>query len=167
VQITQSGVNYTILGYGDVKVVGIADTGLLQSTYDLTYIEDHDNQYDIILSGDSAAIARLVTIRMPSSGSYSPVYNPGGPGNNPSANPVGPFTVKSSDQTVTITNNIKNGAYITYVEIDGPVAKNAVGQPIGILQGAAIINNATKYTVNAYVDPNGKRFYSSFPITKD
>jgi hypothetical protein len=167
VQITQSGVNYTILGYGDVKVVGIADTGLLQSTYDLTYIEDHDNQYDIILSGDSAAIARLVTIRMPSSGSYSPVYNPGGPGNNPSANPVGPFTVKSSDQTVTITNNNKNGAYVTYVEIDGPVAKNAVGQPIGILQGAAIINNATKYTVNAYVDPNGKRFYSSFPITKD
>jgi hypothetical protein len=41
-------------------------------------IEDHDNQYDIILSGDAAAIARLTTIRMPSSGGYLPVVNPGG-----------------------------------------------------------------------------------------
>ena len=40
----------------------------------------------------------------------------------------GPFTVPSSDQTVNITNNLKDGAYVTYVEIDGPVAKNSLGQ---------------------------------------
>ena len=165
VQITQSGVNYTIPGYGDIRVLGIADTGPLQSTYNTAYVEDHDNQYDIILSGDSMAIARLATIRMPSSGFYSPVYNPGGPGNNPSSNPVGPFTVPSSDQTVNITNNLLTGAYVTYVEIDGAVVVNLLGQPVGALLGAAIINNATGYTVNAYVDPNGKRFYSSFPVS--
>lgn len=167
VQITQSGVDYTVPGYGNIRVLGIADTGPLQSSYNLAYIEDHDNQYDIILSGDRAAIARLATIRMPSSGNYSPVYNPGGPGNNPASNPAGPFTVPSSDQTMTITNNLQIGGYVTYVEIDGPVAKNALGQPIGVLQGAAVINNATGYTVNAYVDPSGKRFYASFPVARN
>ena len=167
VQITQSGVDYSIPGYGNIKVLGIADTGPVQSTYNMAYVEDHDNQYDIILSGDAAAMARLASIRMPSSGAYSPVFNPGGPGNNPSSNPVGPFTVASSDHTVSITNNLENGAYVTYVEIDGSVAKNALGQPIGTLQGVAITNNATGYTVNAYVDPTGKRFYSSFPVSKD
>jgi hypothetical protein len=167
VQITQAGVSYTIPGFGNLKVLGIADTGPLQSSYNLAYVEDHDNQYDIILSGDAAAVARLTTIRMPSSGAYSPVFNPGGPGNDLSSNPAGPFTVASSDHTVTITNNLQNGAYVTYVEIDGPVEKNALGQPIGVLQGVAITNNATGYTVNAYVDPNGKRFYSSFPAAKN
>lgn len=164
VQITKSGVNYNIAGYGNVQVLGIADTGPVQTSYNLAYVEDHDNQYDIILSGDSAAIERLTSIRMPSTGSYSPVYNPGGPGNNPANNPAGPFTVPSSDQTVTITNNIQNGGYVAYIEIDGPVAKNAQGQPIGTLQGVAVINNATGFTINAYVDPNGKRFYASFPV---
>ena len=167
VQITQAGVSYSVPGYGNIKVLGIADTGPLQSTYNLAYVEDHDNQYDIILSGDAAAIARLTSIRMPSSGAYSPVFNPGGPGNNLASNPAGPFTVASSDHTVSITNNLQNGAYVTYVEIDGPVAKNTSGQPIGVLQGVAITNNATGYTVNAYVDPNGKRFYSSFPDAKN
>ena len=167
VQITQTGVIYSISGYGNIKVLGIADTGLFQSTYNLAYVEDHDNQYDIILSGDAAAIARLSTIRMPSSGAYSPVYNPGGPGNNLPSNPIGPFTVASSDQTVNINNNLLSGAYVTYVEIDGPVAKNALGLPIGILQGVAITNSATGYKINAYVDPNGKRFYSSIPVANN
>jgi len=164
VQVTEPGVDYTIPGYGKLKVLGIADTGPLQSTYDITYVEDHDNQYDIILSGDRSAIERLTTIRMPSSGSYSAVYNPGGPGNNLSSNPVGPFTVPSSDQTINITNNIRKGLYVTYVEIDGLVTKNKLGQPIGKLLGAAVINNATGLKVNAYIDPTGKRFYSSFPV---
>jgi hypothetical protein len=166
VQITKTGISYFISGYGNIKVLGIADTGPLQSTYNLAYVEDHDNQYDIILSGDAAAIARLSTIRMPSSGAYSPVYNPGGPGNNVPSNPIGPFTVASLDQTVNISNNLLSGAYVTYVEIDGPVAKNALGLPIGILQGLAIINSATGHIVNAYLDPNGKRFYSSLPVAK-
>ena len=164
VQITQSGVNYTIPGFGNLMVLGIADTGPAQSSYDMAYVEDHDNQYDIILSGDHAAIDRLASIRMPSSGIYSPVYNPGGPGNNPSSNPRGPFTVGSLDHTVSITNNLRNGAYVAYIEIDGPVTKNALGQPIGILQGVAVINNATEFIINAYVDPNGKRFFASFPV---
>lgn len=164
VLITQAGINYNIPGFGNLMVLGIADTGPVQAAYNMAYVEDHDNQYDIILSGDSRAVARLASIRMPSSGAYSPVYNPGGPGNDPASNPAGPFTVPSSDQTVAITNQMQTGAYVAYIEIDGPVAKNAQGQPIGSLQGPAIINNATGFTVNAYIDPNGKRFYASFPV---
>lgn len=69
----------------------------------------------------------------------------------------------SYDQTVSITNNIGNGAYVAFIEIDGSVVKNVLGQPIGTLQGPADINNATSFTINAYVDPTRKRFFVSFP----
>jgi hypothetical protein len=150
-----------------VTVVGLADTGLTQSSYNLAYIEDHDNQYDIILTGDAAAIARLSTVRMPSSGAYSPVYNPGGPGNNPSSNSPGvPFTVQSSDQTISITNNLSTGNYVSYVTIGCVPAVDAKGQPTGTLQGVAVTNNATGYTVKEYIDVNNCIFYASFPINE-
>ena len=165
IQITQTGVSYSIPGFGSVTVVGLADTGSLQSSYNAAYIEDHDNQYDVILTGDAAAIARLSTVQMPSSGSYSPVYNPGGPGNNPSSNPPGvPFTVPSSDHTVSITNNLRTGNYVSYVTIGCSPTLNANGQPIGVLQGVAVTNNATCYTVNQYISANNCTFYASFPV---
>lgn len=167
VQLTQTGVSYDIPGFGSVTVVGLADTGLTQSSYNLAYIEDHDNQYDIILTGDAAAIARLSTVRMPSSGAYSPVYNPGGPGNNPSSNSPGvPFTVQSSDQTISITNNLSTGNYVSYVTIGCVPAVDAKGQPTGTLQGVAVTNNATGYTVKEYIDVNNCIFYASFPINE-
>lgn len=165
VQLTQTGVSYTIRGLGSVTVIGLADTGALQSSYDLAYLEDHDNQYDIILTGDAAAVASLSTVQMPSSGAYSAVYNPGGPGNNPSSNPTGiPFTVASSNHTVNIGNNLRTGNYVSYVTIGCSPTLNANGQPIGTLQGAAVINNATGYTVNQYIDASNCTFYASFPV---
>jgi hypothetical protein len=92
VWLLESGVDYSLGEFGSIRIVGIADTGLAQESYDLSYVEDHDNQYDIILSGDQTAIARLQSIRMPSGDGYSPVYNPGGPGNDPSNNPPIRFT---------------------------------------------------------------------------
>lgn len=166
VMLLESGVDYDIPGYGTIKILGIADTGLAQDAYNAAYVEDHDNQYDIILSGDAAAIAQLQTIRMPSSGDYSPVYNPGGPGNDPQNNPPVPFTVPSSDQTVAITHDFDAGAFVSYVEVDGPVARNSLtGQPIGANWGLAVDDLSTGHQINQYIDPDGKIFYASFAVS--
>lgn len=80
--LTQTGVPYQLPG-GTITVVGLADLGTAQSSYDDSYVEDHDNQIDIVLSGDEAAIATIKAVQIPASGRYSPFYNPGGPGNDP------------------------------------------------------------------------------------
>jgi hypothetical protein len=166
VLLLEAGVEYEIAGYGSVKILGIADTGLVQNTYDAAYVEDHDNQYDIILSGDPLAIKQLQTIRMPSSGAYSPVYNPGGPGNDPGSNPPVPFTVPSADQTVQITHDFESGAFVSYIEVDGPVARNTLtGQPIGADWGLAVDDLSTGHRINQYIDPDGKIFYASFAVS--
>lgn len=164
--VLETGVDYLIPGYGTLRVLGVADTGLAQDSYDLAYVEDHDNQYDIILSGDAAAIARLQSVRMPSGDGYSPVYNPGGPGNDPDNNPPGPFTVASSDQTVTITHDFASSSFVTYVEVDGPVVRNAItAQPIGANRGLAVDDTSTGHQVFQYMDPDGKIFYASFAVS--
>ena len=165
VVLLHSGVDYTISGFGKIRILGIADTGSPQESYDATYVEDHDNQYDIIITGDRTAVERLTSIRMPSGNSYSPVYNPGGPGNDPASNPPAPFTVPSSDQTVEISNDFLTSSFVTYVEIDGSVVKSAsTGQPIGATQGLAVHDISTSHKINKYLDPDGKIFYSSFDV---
>jgi len=166
VLLVETDIDYEIAGYGTIRILGIADTGLAQVSYDAAYVEDHDNQYDIILSGDRAAIDRLQSIRMPSGDGYSPVYNPGGPGNDPDNNPVGPFTVPSSDQTVAITQDFEASSFVSYVEVDGPVVRNSVtGQPIGANQGLAVDDTSTGHRINQYIDPDGKIFFSSFAVS--
>jgi len=80
--ITESGVDYEING-GTLRIEGLADLGLKQDSYDDCYHEDKDNQIDIIISGDEAAVKAITRVQMPSTGDYAPVYNPGGPGNDP------------------------------------------------------------------------------------
>jgi len=82
VVIDAVGREYRING-GALQVHGLADLGLKQDTYDECYKEDKDNQIDIIMSGDDAALRAITRVQMPSTGAYSPVYNPGGPGNDP------------------------------------------------------------------------------------
>ena len=166
IELTQTDTPYEIDGYGAVTILGLADTGSRQDGYDDGYVEDHDNQYDVILSGDMAAIARIFEVRLPSSGAYAAVYNPGGPGNQPDANPPGAvFTVPSQDHSVEVANDMAAASFVSYVEIDGPVARHPVtGQPRGRLLGAAITDTKTGYVVNAYEDPEGKRFYASFEV---
>lgn len=165
IDITRAGIPYSIGDFGTLTVVGLADLATAGTTENAAYVEDHDNYYDVILSGDPAAIARLSTVRWPSSGSYSPVYNPGGPGNNPDAPGAapGPFTVPSSDGSVAITNDLAGNQVATYVEVDVPVQTDPVtGQPIGTLVGLAIEDIVTGQRINLYVDPQGQRFYASF-----
>lgn len=163
--LDKSGVDYEISGFGEIRILGIADTGSSQHSYDAAYVEDHDNQYDIILSGDLAAIERLCSIRMPSGDGYSPVYNPGGPGNDPASNPAVPFTVPSSDHTISITKDFNESSFVSYVEIEGPIIKNHItGQPVGATRGLAAYDIGTAHTIYQFVDPEGKLFYSSFDV---
>ena len=57
---------------GTVTVLGLADLGLAQSSYDDAYIEDHYNQNDIVLSGDEAAVRAIRMVEIPASDGYSP-----------------------------------------------------------------------------------------------
>ena len=165
VDLTRTGIPYTIGNFGTVTVIGLADLTAAGTPENAAYVEDHDNYYDVILSGDRAAIARLGTVSWPSSGNYSPVYNPGGPGNDPNAPGAapGPFTVPSTSGSVAITNDLAGNQVATYVQVDQPVQTNPLtGQPIGTLVGLAVENIMTGGQINLYVDPQGNRFYASF-----
>jgi len=165
VALTETGVDYQIGHYGSVRILGLADTGMAQSSYNEAYVEDHDNQYDVILTGDVEAIAKLTTISMPASGQYSAVYNPGGPGNDPANNPDIPFTVASSNQSFAIENDLFNNSFVTYAEVAGSVARDsATGQPLGTLVGMAVYDTQTGHTINQFIDPNGVLFYASFDV---
>ncbi|MDP6890471.1 MAG: hypothetical protein QF471_04010 [Phycisphaerales bacterium] len=84
VWITDTNTVYEIDGH-ELEVLGLADLGLTadQDPWTLAYAEDHDNQIDIILRGDSAAMRTITHVHIPASGTYDPFYNPGGPGNDP------------------------------------------------------------------------------------
>ncbi len=166
VWITETGVDYAIGELGTVRVVGLADTGPAQAEYNEAYVEDHDNQYDIILAGDAAAMARLATLHMPAEGDYLPVYNPGGPGNDPASNPDVPFTVPSSPQSIEIAHVHGDNPYVTFVEVDGAVYRDPESQqPIGANWGLAVHDTATGHQVWQYADPDGKIFYASFEVS--
>ena len=168
--LTQSGVSYSIGNRGSVTIVGMADLAPSGTIVNAAYVEDHDNYYDVILKGDQAAIEALTAVRMPSADGYSPVYNPGGPGNDPQAAGAapGPFTVPSEDHTIPISNDLNHANQVTFIPIDGPVIRNPWDRsPIGTLEGVAVEDNVTGQTIKAYTDPEGRRFYSSFEASPD
>ena len=165
VWITDTDVDYTIDGFGTLRVLGLADTGPATPPYNEAYVEDHDNQYDIILSGDPAAVARLSRVHLPSAGDYSPVYNPGGPGNDPASNPAVPFTVPSSPQSLEVAVLLGQNPYVTFVEIDGSVHRDPdTGAPVGADWGLALLDTHTGHAVHQFMDPNGVMFYASFAV---
>ncbi len=118
--LTQTGVPYQ-LPSGTITVIGLADLGPAQSSYDDSYVEDHDNQIDIVLSGDEAAIATIKAVQIPASGSYSPFYNPGGPGNNPT--PGVTYSQPGPSETEPVINALNNPMTVTYIAPGSSVAK--------------------------------------------
>ncbi|MGH3397384.1 MAG: hypothetical protein ACRDPO_22105, partial [Streptosporangiaceae bacterium] len=82
VQLTRSGKTYYIDGQ-PLRVVGLANLGRKQASYDGCYTEVRNNYIDIVLDGSQAAARRITTVEIPSTGRYKPLYNPGGPGNDP------------------------------------------------------------------------------------
>lgn len=82
VALTRAGQTYYIDGH-PLRVVGLADLGRKQASYDACYTEVRNNYIDIVLDGSEAAAERITTVEIPSTGRYRPLYNPGGPGNDP------------------------------------------------------------------------------------
>jgi hypothetical protein len=79
---TETGVDYFVAGHR-LRVLGLADLGLLQESYEDGYQVDNDNYIDIVLNGDEEAMKRIANLEIPAAAPYSPLYNPGGPGNDP------------------------------------------------------------------------------------
>ena len=82
VRLIKSGRTYYIDGQ-PLRVVGLANLGRKQASYDDCYTEVRNNYIDIVLDGSAAAARRITTVEIPSTGRYQPLYNPGGPGNDP------------------------------------------------------------------------------------
>ena len=99
---------------GSIRILGLADLSVAQASYDDSYVEDHDNQIDIILQGDEAVMKRIKYVLVPSNTShYSPFYNPGGPGNNPTPGVV--YTKPTSFIKQAVTIAIKNPMTVNYI----------------------------------------------------
>jgi len=113
VVIRKVGKTYRI-GRGWLRVVGLADLGLRQDSYDDCYDEDHDNQIDVILNGDrkGRAAARVRTLRIPASGGYDPFYNPGGPGSDPT--PGVAYTSPGPTVSQRVTIALRDPLTVTY-----------------------------------------------------
>lgn len=121
VVITQDGVNYDLgAGVGTLRVVGIADLGAAvadeTAINPLQYQEDHDNYFDIILSGDATAVERLTTVVIPTSdeAGYSDIYNPGGPGRTPA--PGYTYTEPAAAQRFAIDVSLDDLGTVSYAD---------------------------------------------------
>jgi hypothetical protein len=103
---------YRIAGH-DLRILGLADLGPRQQSYDDCYREDQDNYIDIVLAGQVAAVGRVTSVEIPASGGYSPFYNPGGPGNNPTSGV--PYTSPGPSQLEPVSVALDNPMTVTFV----------------------------------------------------
>ena len=110
VRLTKVGKTYYIDGQ-PLRVVGLANLGRKQSSYDACYTEVRNNYIDIVLDGSAAAARRITTVEIPSTGRYHPLYNPGGPGNDPAPGvhytagspPISEHVMIALDNPLTVT----------------------------------------------------------------
>ncbi len=111
--ITETNTVYEYMGK-QIEVLGLAELGKseIDDPYTLAYSEDHDNQIDIILRGDEAAMHCITHVHIPASGSYIPFYNPGGPGNDPT--PWTTYTEPGPEQMQPVLDAINNPLTVTW-----------------------------------------------------
>jgi hypothetical protein len=112
VALTKAGQTYDIDGH-PLRVVGLADLGVKQARYDACYTELRNNYIDIVLDGSAAAARRITTVEIPSTGRYKPLYNPGGPGNNPA--PGVHYSAPSPPISQHVIMALNNPMTVTYV----------------------------------------------------
>jgi hypothetical protein len=98
--------------FGSLRVLGLADLGIKLDHYDDTYIEDHDNQIDIVLAGSRAAAERVAVVHIPASGDYLPFYNPGGPGNSPDPETI--YSQPGPEQYQPVTVALEDPMQVSY-----------------------------------------------------
>jgi hypothetical protein len=112
VALTRAGKTYYVDGQ-PLRVVGLADLGVKQASYDACYTELRNNYIDIILDGSIAAARRITTVQIPSTGRYKPLYNPGGPGNDPAPGVL--YSAPSPPISEPVTDALNNPMTVTYV----------------------------------------------------
>jgi hypothetical protein len=112
VRLTEAGRTYLIDGH-PLRVVGLADLGRKQAHYGDCYGSDDDNYIDIVLDGSRAAARRITTVEIPSTGRYRPLYNPGGPGNDPAQDVR--YSAPSPPISQHVMIALKNPLTVTYV----------------------------------------------------
>lgn len=109
--ITQAGVPYKF-AQGTIEVIGLADLGKAGTPLNDAYVADRDNQIDFCLEGDRAAMRLITGLNIPAKGKYSPLYNPGGPGNDPTAGVT--YTQPGKAQLVPVIQAIDNSMTVTF-----------------------------------------------------
>ena len=112
IALSKAGKTYYIDGH-PLRVVGLADLGVKQPSYDACYTELRNNYIDIVLDGSQAAARRITTVEIPSAGRYKPLYNPGGPGNDPA--PGVHYSAGSPPISQHVIMALKNPMTVTYV----------------------------------------------------
>jgi hypothetical protein len=118
VALAKAGKTYYIDGH-PLRVVGLADLGQKQASYDACYTELRNNYIDIVLDGSEAAARRITTVEIPSTGRYKPLYNPGGPGNDPAPGVL--YSAPSPPIAEHVTMALNNPMTVTYVRCPGKV----------------------------------------------
>jgi hypothetical protein len=110
--IRRAGVAYQFPPQGTIEVIGLADLGRAGLAQNDAYVADRDNQIDICLKGDRAAMRMITGLDIPASGKYKSFYNPGGPGNDPIAGVT--YTSPGKAQFVPIIQALDNPMTVTY-----------------------------------------------------
>ncbi len=116
-RLTETGVDYE-LPTGTVRILGLADLGLAQSSYDGSYVEDHDNQIDVILTGDAAAVATITGIQIPPRATIPPSTTPGGPGNVPT--PGVPYSQPGPALLQPVNVTLDDPMTVTWIDANAP-----------------------------------------------
>jgi hypothetical protein len=103
---------YRIAGH-PLRILGLADLGPKQQSYDDCYREDKDNYIDIVIAGQAAAVRRITSVEIPAAGRYGALYNPGGPGNNPTSGVR--YTAPGPSQRQPVWVALDNPMTVTFV----------------------------------------------------
>ena len=119
IYLENTGVTYTIPGAGTIEVVGLASLGKAGTPENDAYVADNNNYFDIILKGDEAAMRQITYLDIPAGGTnpatgtpYLKLYNPGGPGNNPTPGVF--YTEPGPSVHIAVTQAIDNPNTVTY-----------------------------------------------------
>jgi len=106
--------------------------GKNQSSYDGCYQSDQDNYIDICINGTKAAAEKITFVEMPvgnatadPAGQYQPLYNPGGPGNNPT--PGVNYTAPSPYQLQSVMQALDDPMVVSYGTVPAPAPSGGMG----------------------------------------
>lgn len=108
IELTDANKEYDLGNGNTVKVLGLADLGPSQATYDACYSTDKDNYIDIIVQASSVEAATTIQTFKAKGG----LYNPGGPGTTPTPGWI--WSQPSPTQTLVVENALADPKTVTY-----------------------------------------------------